>query len=98
MGISIKAVGDDLEFTFTRRKKRAVIERLLDSACRLRFSRGEGDHGTEKEPRTFEDLGTQEKLNLYDDYLTLIVIGDAETWDNQEVQRLAKEAKIPHDL
>ncbi len=98
MSITIQAIGDDYEITLKRRKKKDVIERLLDSACRLRFSRGEGDHGTEEEPRTFDDLSTQEKLDLYDDYLPRIVIGDAETWDEQERQRLANEAKIPHEF
>ena len=90
--------GMNLEIEMTWTGKLENIQRVVFDAAEYLFSKNYGNHGTEEEPRTFEDLSNQEKLDLLYNHFTQVAVNAADTWVSTEAQRVAREATVPHEL
>ena len=88
--------GMNLEIEMTWTGKLENIQRVVFDAAEYLFSKNYGNHGTEEEPRTFEDLSNQEKLDLLYNHFTQVAVNAADTWVSTEAQRVAREATVPH--
>jgi len=62
--ITATTVAGKTTITEYTRADTAVIIDKYSKAAKYLFNKGRGDHGTEEEPRTFDDLSNQEKLQL----------------------------------
>ena len=64
---------------------------VVNDAAEYLFEHGKGDHGTEKEPRTFEDLTAQEKLDLVKVHQKQVVIDLANSGKSNKAQTKARK-------
>jgi hypothetical protein len=64
---------------------------VVNDAAELLFERGQGDHGTEEEPKTFEDLTAQDKLDLVKVHQKQVIVDLANTGKSQAAQKEARE-------
>ncbi len=67
------------------------------------YDHGKGDHGTDEEPTTFEDLSNQDKLDLVDAHVKQVILDLSNTYMinvAKEAARIAAESDIAetHDL
>jgi len=98
MAAEFEVVNGDIIIRMEWRSSAENVERVVSDAAAYLFSKGFGDHGTEEEPRTFDDLSNQEKLDMLYNHFTQVAINAADTWVSTEAQRIAREAAIPHEL
>lgn len=64
---------------------------VIGDAAALLFERGQGDHGTEEKPKTFEDLTAQDKLNLVKAHQKQVILDLANTGKSQKAQTVARK-------
>ena len=88
----------DLEIEMTWVGLTDKIQRVVEDAAAYLFNKGYGDHGTEEEPRDFDDQSNQERLNMVYNHFTTVAKNAADTWASTEAQRVAREATVPHEL
>ena len=88
----------DLEIEMTWLGSVENVQRIVGNAAAYLFSKGYGDHGTEEEPRDFADQSNQEQLDMVYNHFTTVAKNAADTWYSTEVQRVAREATVPHEL
>ena len=61
------------------------------SAAHYLWEHGYGDHGTDEEPITFDDLTNQDKLNLLDKHVLRVIMDIAQDYHvnaRQEAERI----------
>lgn len=79
----------------------AKIQSLAESAAEFLFARGYGDHGTEEEPLTFDDLTNTQKLEILDQIVKEILMNYAKTgYIDAEIEtaRLSAIAQAAQDF
>jgi hypothetical protein len=62
----------------------------VNLAAAYLFEKGYGDHGDEKEPKTFEDLTDADKLAIVQAYQKQVVVDLANTFKSQKAQEVAR--------
>ena len=87
------AVNGNIRVTAIWEAPQAVSVATADAAAHYLFDLGRGDHGTEEEPRTYDDLSNQEKLNLIAEHWTQVKKDMASSYNvnvGLEAARVAK--------
>ena len=78
-----------INFQYTAPVVRAT--EVAVSAAHYLWEHGYGDHGTDEEPITFDDISNQEKLNLLDKHVLRVIMDIAQDYHvnaRQEAERI----------
>lgn len=77
-----------VDFAYTSTVDKAI--EVVNFMAHELFDRGMGDHGTEDDPILFDDLNNQNKLDLIDDYLLMVIINMAKQRNADDKMELAR--------
>ena len=75
----------------------AVLDPLIESAAHYDYNADYGDHGTDSEPKVWEDLTNLEKLDCILGRVVSLLKGEAASYDHTveaEAGKLAAEEKV----
>jgi|SRR3990172_13004372 len=76
----------------------AIADRKADQAAHYYFDLGDGDHGTEQNPRTFDMLTAAEKLTILDSRLRELLVNASKSYvANRDVEAARKTATNTED-
>jgi len=81
----------------------AKAQDVIGDAAHYLYDHGKGDHGTDEEPTTFDDLSNQDKLDLVDAHVKQVILDLSNAYMinvAKEAARVAAESDIAetHDL
>jgi len=95
MTVTISGITNgDRTITFEKTAASDKILAILDDCVHYLFDAGYGDHGTDEEPRTYDDQTTNEKLDMLDKHITRVIKEAAETFHVNDSVRVARETAI----
>ncbi len=80
MSATFKVVGNQTQVDASWIASTPKMQNTVGFFAQQQFDRGQGDHGTEEEPRTFDDLSWQEKLDIWFDYVTTMSLNDSKAY------------------
>ena len=75
-------------FTYTAASQR--VQDTLGDCAHYLWSHGKGDHGTEEEPISFDDLTSAQKLALVDQHVKRVIIDAAHAYHSNAAQDAAR--------
>ena len=88
--------GENTTITLSKTSFTPKVEAMISDLAEDQFNKGEGDHGTDKDPRVFTDLSKQEQLDIAADYMWKSGINRASAY-KEEKDKAAVEV-VPHKL
>lgn len=92
MAATIQINGGNTTVTFTYTKPSVKLNPVLLNAAEYLWEHGYGDHGTEEEELLFSNLTVQQKLNLIDQHIRIVVLNAAKTHYSVSEQDAARDA------
>ena len=69
------------------------IQTIIGGAAEYLFAHGQGDHGSQEVPITFESLTNTQKLSLVDDHIKQVILDLANTQKSIKAQDAARAAE-----
>jgi len=92
---TVDSINATLTFTWTTDKTTA--QRVANNAAHYLFDLGMGNHGTEENPRIFDDLSNQEKIDMMLEFTTKNQRSCADSWERPDAAQNAIDGIEPYN-
>ena len=92
MATTFKQSGTNGILTMQYTAPLASIAAVMDDACHQLWDRGLGDHGTEEQPKTYEQLTLAQKEKIVDAYTVQVYLELAKQYKSDLDAQAARDA------